>query len=314
LKNIKALSPYIYPNQLNFKDKAFNAWRKQFSNAVVEGWYPKLLHGVLFRRDLFPTFCHFGDARLIFVQPFSLYFDASISVLTHEVVPFIWDCWPCFYNMMEKWLIRHNVKTAIFTSRQEMEAMKQRCPHIDMIWCPEGIDTSRYTAGKPLTERTIDLLEFGRSNEKIIPAGAFEGIRHIATKVGDSFIYNDKQLYEAMGDAKVTICLPRSITHPEEAGGIETLTQRYWECMLSRIVMVGHAPKELVDLIGYNPCVEISSDSSDVKRQISDIIEHIEDYQVLVDKNRVVALQYGDWKNRMCQVMDFLESKGYKCS
>ncbi len=215
---------------------------------------------------------------------------------------------------MEKWLIRHNVKTAIFTSRQEMEAMKQRCPHIDMIWCPEGIDTNRYTAGKPLAERMIDLLEFGRSNEKIIPAGAFEGFRHIATKVGDSFIYNDKQLYEAMGDAKVTICLPRSITHPEEAGGIETLTQRYWECMLSRIVMVGHAPKELVDLIGYNPCVEIRSDSSDVKRQILDVIVHIEDYQVLVDKNRVVALQYGDWKNRMCQVMDFLESKGYKCS
>ena len=165
-----------------------------------------------------------------------------------------------------------------------------------------------------LAERNIDLLEFGRSNEKIIPAGAFDCIKHITTKVGDSFIYNDEQLYEAMGDAKVTICLPRSITHPEEAGGIETLTQRYWECMLSRIVMVGHAPKELVDLIGYNPCVEISSDSSDVKRQISDIIEHIEDYQVLVDKNRVVALQYGDWKNRMCQVMDFLESKGYKCS
>lgn len=312
MKNIKALSPYIYPNQLNFKDKAFNAWKKQYPYAVVEGWYPKLLRGILFRRNIFPTLCQVGEARLIFVQPVSLYFDAGISVLTHEVVPFIWDCWPCFYDMMEKWLIRHKVKTAIFTSRQEMEAMKQRCPHVDMIWCPEGIDTSRYTEGKPLTERTIDLLEFGRSNEKIIPSEAFEDINHITTKVGDSFIYNDEQLYEAMGDAKVAICLPRSVTHPKEAGGIETLTQRYWECMLSRIVMVGHAPKELIDLIGYNPCIDI--DYNNVTGQILDIIDNIGDYQNLVIRNRDVALKYGDWANRVCQVMDFLESKGYKCS
>ena len=305
MKNIKALSPYIYPNQLNFKDKAFNAWRKQFPNAVVEGWYPKVLRGILFRMDIFPTLCQVGDARLIFVQPVSLYFDAGISVLTHEVVPFIWDCWPCFYDMMETWLIRHNVKTAIFTSRQEMEGMKQRCPHIDMIWCPEGVETSRYTAGKLLTERTIDLLEFGRSNEKIILKGAFDGINHVTTKVGDNFIYNDEQLYEAMGNAKVAICLPRSVTHPKEAGGIETLTQRYWECMLSRIVMVGHAPKELIDLICYNPCVEIDYDN--VQTQIIDIIKHIDRYQNLVDRNLYFARKNGSWDMRIRNLMQWLK-------
>ena len=47
---------------------------------------------------------------------------------------------------------------------------------------------------------------------------------------------------------------------PELAGDIETLTQRYWECMLSRIVMLGHAPQELIDLIGYNPVIEIDKE------------------------------------------------------
>lgn len=37
---------------------------------------------------------------------------------------------------------------------------------------------------------------------------------------------------------------------PEIAGDIETLTQRYWECMFSRMVMVGHAPQELLTLSG----------------------------------------------------------------
>ena len=107
-----------------------------------------------------------------------------------------------------------------------------------------------------------------------------------------------------MGDAKVTITLPRSYTQPEIAGDIETLTQRYWECMLSRIVMVGHAPQELVDLIGYNPVIELEKDR--LNEQIQDILANINSYQKLVDKNREVALKMGDWKNRINDVMNFL--------
>ena len=91
-----------------------------------------------------------------------------------------------------------------------------------------------------------------------------------------------------MGDAKVTIALPRSMTQPEIAGDIETLTQRYWECMFSRMVMVGHAPQELVDFIGYNPVVELRDDIS-AEDLIADVLEHIDDYQPLVDRNRATA-------------------------
>ncbi len=115
------------------------------------------------------------------------------------------------------------------------------------------------------------------------------------------FIFNNEQLHEAMGDAKITIALPRSMTQLEVAGDIETLTQRYWENMLSRIVMVGHAPQELVDPIGYNPVIEL--DKENFTEQIFDILAHIENYQELVDKNRETALQLGDWTLRMKEVM-----------
>ena len=49
-------------------------------------------------------------------------------------------------------------------------------------------------------------------------------LNHVCTKQNGKFIYTNEQLYEAMGDAKVTIALPRSITQPEIAGDIETLT------------------------------------------------------------------------------------------
>lgn len=100
------------------------------------------------------------------------------------------------------------------------------------------------------------------------------------------------------------------MTQPEVAGDIETLTQRYWECMFSRMVMVGHAPQELIDFIGYNPVIELN-DKISAEELIADVIEHIEDYQSLVDKNRETAEKMGSWEMRMKWLMGELE-KDYR--
>ena len=181
---------------------------------------------------------------------------------------------------------------------------------INVIWCPEAVDDSVYQNGKLLKDRNIDLLEFGRSNDKVFKADQMEAVidntsrnlNHVCTKQNGKFIYTNEQLYEAMGNAKVTIALPRSITQPEIAGDIETLTQRYWECMFSRVVMVGHAPQELVDFIGYNPVVELRDDIS-AEDLIADVLEHIDDYQSLVDRNRETAERLGSWMVRMKWLM-----------
>ena len=165
-----------------------------------------------------------------------------------------------------------------------------------------------------LKDRNIDLLEFGRSNNKVFKAEQLESIfdtknyslNHVCTKQNGKFIYTDEQLYEAMGDAKVTIALPRSMTQPEMAGDIETLTQRYWECMFSRMVMVGHAPQELLDFIGYNPVIELREDIS-AEALIRDVLEHIDDYQELVDKKRETAERLGSWDVRIKWLMEELE-------
>lgn len=218
MKKVKAIKPYIYQSQLNFKNKPFDAL-KTLDRKTAEGKYPRLLHSLMFKLDL-PTLW-FGEPRLCFVQPVSLYFDTFFTALTHEIIPFIWDCWPCYYDKMERWIKRHKVRTAIFTSKQEMKEMQKRCPYVKMMWCPEAADTQLYKEGKELKDRSIDLLEFGRSNRLVVRGERLEGVNHVCTKVGDKFIYSDEQLYEAMGDAKVTICLPRSITHPEMAEGVK---------------------------------------------------------------------------------------------
>jgi hypothetical protein len=239
-----------------------------------------------------------------------LYFDTFPDYALYEVIPFVWDCWPCYEEKMCKWLERHDVRTAIFTSAQTAERMRERFPQMNIMWCAEAVDASLYKEGKTLVERGIDLLEFGRSNEKVFNVALPETIKHVCTKVNEEFIYTNEQLYDAMGDAKVTITLPRSMTQPEIAGDIETLTQRYWECMLSRMVMLGHAPKELVELIGYNPVIEL--DTINAIDQLKDILTHIEDYQSLVDKNRETAIRMGDWTVRMREIMKWLKDCGYE--
>ncbi len=291
---IKAVSPYIYSG-LNFKNKAYNAW-KELGFPTTKGFYPKIFRWILFKKDIFPTIYQ-KERRLVFVQPVSLYFDAGTTVLTHEIIPFIWDCWPCYYDKLEKWLKRHNVKTAIFTSSQEMEGIKYRLPYLHVIHCPEGINTIAYHKGKELLQREIDVFEYGRSNEFISICPNDDSVSWVKTAEMKNKP-SEQEFISLMGNAKITICFPRNITHPEEAGNIETLTQRYWEAMLSRMIIVGHCPKELEKLIGYNPVIEYDS-SLGIYTQIKEILSHIERYQQYVDKNRTFAIKYGDWQSRM---------------
>lgn len=312
MKTVKAVAPYIHPEELNFKKAPYEAWVK-LGGQTAKSHYPhRLLHGLAFRYEIPTILKNSKEARLRFVEPVSLSFDTFPDYACYEIIPFVWDCWPRYFEKMCHWMKKHQVRTAIFTSSQTAERMRQRFPETNIMYCPEAVDSSCYKQGKLLKERRIDLLEFGRGsgidfNEN---QNGNKKFQYVCTKVNGKFTYTNKQLYEAMGDAKVTIALPRSITQPEVAGNIETLTQRYWECMLSRMVMVGQAPKELTELIGYNPVIEI--DKEHFTEQILNILTYIDDYQKLVDKNHEVALRYGDWSVRMREIINWLQECGYK--
>ena len=289
MKEIKAVAPFVYPGWLNFKTAAYEAWVKQ-GGQIVDAYYPvRVMHGVFFRWELPTLWKSKKEARLRFVEPVSISFDTFPDYAQYEVVPFVWDCWPCYFDKMCRWLMKHHVKTAIFTSSQTAERMKKRFPQMNIMFCPEAVDTKQWSEGELLVNRHRNELNYGRLTEET---------------------FSHAQLHAAATDSKLTIALPRSITQPEVAGDIETLTQRYWESMLSRMVMVGHAPKELTDLIGYNPVIEL--DKEHAKEQILDILSHIGDYQDLVDRNRETALKMGDWTLRMKQVMAFLQDCGYE--
>ena len=213
------------------------------------------------------------------------------------------------YDRIEKWFYKHNIRTAIFTSSITAEEIRQRCPDVNILHVTEGIDTSVYHAGGSLVKRSIDFLEYG-SKQRNLFEKPLEGINHVNSTSIITQMMTWDDLLNTMSDAKVTLALPRCDIDQEVTGGVETLTQRFWEGMLSRSVLVGRAPKELTDLIGYNPVITL--DRQNAEEQIKDIIAHIDDFQSLVDKNREVALTMAPWNIRIKKIMNWLTELGYK--
>lgn len=309
IKKIVAVAPFQHPDNINFKTAAYKAWMKIGGATAISHYPPRILHSPAFRWELPTLHISCKEARLRFVEPISIKFDTFPDYARYEIIPMVWDCWPSLFEETCAFFKRHKVKTAFFTSSQTAERMRLRFPDMNIFYIPEGIDTSLYHAGKELKDRQIDLLEFGRGNEQIVKYELPNGINHLHSSKDKLLFKNNTELFDSLANSKITISLPRCDTQPEKAGDIETLTQRYWESMLSRIIMVGRAPQELTNLIGYNPVVDL--DIEYPNEQIVDILAHLDNYQVLVDRNREIALNMGDWKIRMRQVMELLKKCGY---
>lgn len=319
MKTVKAVAPYIYPGGINFKHKPYEAWVKLGGQVAPAHYPPRFLHGIAFRYELPTTLKKLSltlklslkdYARLRFVQPWTVEFDTFPDYALYEVIPFFWDVWPENFEKTFSWLKRHNTRTAIFTSSQVAEMVRERFPEMNVLAVTEGIDVEGYQEGLPLREREIDFLEYGREIDSIVKYDVDEKIKYVRGKRDGKPIFSHEELIQNLSNAKVVAAYPKSWTNPDEAGEIETLTQRYWECMLSGCVMIGHAPQELVDLVGYNPVIEI--DRQNPNGQLMDVISRIEEYQDLVEKNRTMAFKFGDWKYSVQKVMTFLQNCGYE--
>jgi hypothetical protein len=113
---------------------------------------------------------------------------------------------------------------------------------------------------------------------------------------GEVIFESSSDLVQGLVDAKISVCFPASVTHPERCGSIETLTQRYFESMAAGAIVVGHAPQELVEFMGYNPVVEIEADTA--AATCGRILASPSEFQALADKNRETVLATAGWRER----------------
>lgn len=309
-KIVKAVAPYTYKDVCNFKSYPYFAW-EDLGLQTCKAHYPfRLFHGLAYKFELPQWFKSKKEARLRFVSGYSIKFDTFPDYATYEIIPVIWDCWPKNVDEVATFFKKHEVRTAIFTSSQTADRFRQIFPKMNILTITEGVNVELYNKGKELVNRKIDVLEVGRAWVNFFKTPLSPNINHVKTGNFHRVFKTDEEFRLGLADAKVTINVPRCDVDKKTAGDIDTLTQRYWECMLSRVVMVGRAPKELVDLIGYNPVIDW--DGKDATPMINDVLSNILVFQQLVDKNYEIALKYAPWNIRIQQIVDFLTNIGYQ--
>ena len=306
MKTVFAVPPYNHG--INFKMQVYDAWVKMGGKTMPSHYPPHFLHGFAYKKELPSIWKSKRKAQLRFVEPVSITFDTFPDYARYEIIPIVWDCWPKYFEKTCQWFVKHNVKSAIFTSSQTADLMRDRFKEMNILTITEGIETSKYLEGKKLDLRKHPIMRLGGASRNKIIKQHPELFNKYCDIPTNGFIPQE-EFDLLMQDSKVVYIFPQCDTNPKLAGTIETLTQRYWECMLSRIIMIGRAPNELVSLIGYNPVINI--DTSCPLDQLEDIFNYLGTYQQLVDKNRNTALQFASWDNRIKTIFQWLSKCGY---
>lgn len=262
-----------------------------------------------------------GDARIVAIA-WPRDGGGFPDVLWTEVIPYISDCWPDDYERWVAKLKRMRPRVAFVSARGSAEFLQQRLPHTSVHWLPEAIDPQQWDGTRPLVDRQLDVLELGRNHPRY-----HEQIRgQLRPTVTHRFAVDGSRIpifpgFEALcaglGDSKIQVCFPKSMTHPEQAPdqgagarGLETVTQRYFEAIASGSVIVGHSPAELTDLFGYDPT--IAADLDCPVEQLHDLLDHIEDHQPLVDRNLERLQDVGTWDARVSEMLSILGERGYE--
>ena len=235
----------------------------------------------------------------------------------YEIIPMIWDCWPFQQVHLENFIRRNRCRLCFCTSSQTAQLVGRHCPGTRAVWIPEGIDVDVYPKGDALSAREIDVLEYGRVLVEV--HAAFKQLRDEG-RISYYYPCESGKRLETIDDltrtirkSKISICFPQCDTNPQRAGDIETLTQRYWEAMLSGTLILGRAPRELIDFCGYNPVIDLDRSSDSARRKVLEVLAHIEDYQELADRNEKFARENAPWSKRvpmMLRALQELDQKG----
>ena len=114
MKKVVAVAPYNHG--INFKMQVYDAWVKMGGGTMQSNYPWRLFHRFAYNYEL-PTIPKNNDiAQLRFVEPVSLSFDTFPDYARYEIIPLVWDCWPIYFEKTCRWFVKHDVKTAIFTS------------------------------------------------------------------------------------------------------------------------------------------------------------------------------------------------------
>ncbi|MCA1661547.1 MAG: hypothetical protein LC648_05090 [Novosphingobium sp.] len=222
-----------------------------------------------------------------------------------ESVAYCLDCWSPRYDEWERFLRRNRVRIAFFNARDPAREMARRLPGQAIAYLPEAVDPGDYRPDRPLRERGIDLLEYGRLwgsyHARIAPHCRAKGHAH-RYRTGDELMFPTlAELRAALADARLVVSVPQTISHPDHAGTTETMPMRFLEVIASGALPFGRCPKDMLELFGYNPVIEI--DDAEPERQLDRVLGEIESYEELRLRNLETLRRVASWDGRARELL-----------
>jgi len=226
----------------------------------------------------------------------------------HNKSIYLFDAWPKDYNKIQEFCRDYKINFLFVTSSKSAMSLRKLLPEIRIYWLPEGIAPQFYQ-NEDYIDKTIDVLALGRKYDvyhHLIAEGLAEkGYTYLyEQKKGQLVFPTREEFIQGLARTKISICVPSSITHPERSGNVETMTIRYLQSMVSKCLVLGHAPSEMIELFGYNPVIEI--DMENPVEQLDSILKNYSDYIPLIEKNYQTVLEHHTWQDRWNQIKEYL--------
>lgn len=219
------------------------------------------------------------------------------------------DAWTHANAISENAFRSFRINIAFFSIRKAAEYFNSlKIPYFKAYWIPEAINSDSYRR-RGYGERPIDILQYGRRwewlHEKILPFCSANGFNYQYPQESGNVKRQFKgreELLEGLSKSKIAICVPKIMTHPDY--DLPAVTTRYFECMASKCLILGHAPQDLISLFGYNPVVEV--DHENLFDQVRSLLNHYHEHIPLIEKNYEVVKRQHQWKNRILDMQRIL--------
>jgi hypothetical protein len=202
-------------------------------------------------------------------------------------VAWMFDAWPRDYEALQENVRKYRVDALFVTAKQSADRMARAIDTCEVKWCAEPLIDLGFKV-KPWGERTTDVIQFGRKYDpyhaRLLNDLSKSHITYLYEEEARKVIFPTKtEFVLGLANSKVSVCFPCDLTHPDRAGDVSTVTQRYFQSFASGCVVVGQTPPELIQLFGYDPVIR--ANLGDPAAQIEEILAVPEKYAPLVRQN-----------------------------
>lgn len=313
MKKICLVREYGNGNYLDCYDEIEQTLKENSSNDLevikVNQSYTKILFfKVLNKLNLFKVVSFKKKYEISFSVLMGGGFEVLLphTFLAKHNMLYMFDAWPRSLVTIKSHASFLNISTLFFSSNEITNIFNRDHSAVKAYWIPEGIRIDDYQF-KPLHEKNIDVLEFGRKYDfyhniirEVLEENHF--VHLYERNKGEIVFKNRRQFIDGLSRSKISICIPSNVTHPERSEGISSMTLRYLQSMASKCLIVGIMPDEMRLLFNYCPIIPIDIENADV--QIVKILNNYREYIPLIEKNYQEVRNNHTWSMRISKMME----------